>query len=158
MGETVTDLLHAFRDPIANRRGTFHGRVVGRQADDGTWEAWLEFAPASDAESFLVTAVESRQQTHVQLLRWATGLTPVYAEGALHRAHAAAPTSDIRHVPPPDRPSTDEERADLRRRLRDLISALDRRVPHFDRDGEQRIARDAAVLKRQAQDRISELE
>ncbi len=57
-----------------------------------------------------------------------------------------------------DRPSTDQERKDLRRRLRDLIAALDRRVPRFDREGEQRIVRDAAVLKRQAQDRIAELE
>ena len=154
----MSDVLHTFRGPIEDGRGAFHGRVVGRQAGDGTWEGWLEFAPASDAESLLVTEVESRQQTHMQLLRWATGLTPVYAEGALHRARATAPVSHIRHVPPPDRPSTDEERADLRRRLRDLISALDRRVPHFDRDGEHRIVRDAAVLKREAQDRIGELE
>jgi hypothetical protein len=130
----VTDVLHAFRDPIEDRRGAFHGRVVGRQAGDGTWEGWFEFSPANDTESLLVTAVESRQQTHLQLVRWATGLTPIYAEGALHRAHAAAPGSDIPQVPPPDRPSTDQERTDLRRRLRDLISALDRRAPHFDRD------------------------
>ena len=120
LGETVADVLHAFRGPIEDRRGAFHGRVVGRQAGDGTWEGWLEFAPANDAESLLVTDVESRQQTHVQLLRWASGLTPVYAEGALHRAHSAALASDAPQVPPPDRPSTDQERTDLRRRLRDL--------------------------------------
>ena len=154
----MTDVLHAFRGPIEDRRGAFHGRVVGRQAGDGTWEGWLEFAPANDAGSLLVTEVESRQQTHVQLVRWATGLTPVYAEGALHRAHAAAPAAAGPQVPPPDRPSTDQERTDLRRRLRDLISALDRRVPHFDRDGEHRIVRDAKVLKQQAQDRIAELD
>ena len=154
----MTDVLHAFRDPIEDRRGAFHGRVVGRRAGDGTWAGWLEFAPANDAGSPLVTEVESHQQTHMQLLRWATGLTPVYAEGALHRAHASTPASEAPQVPPPDRPSTDEERTDLRRRLRDLISALDRRVPHFDRDGEHRIVRDAKVLKQQAQDRIAALE
>ena len=34
--------------------------------------------------------------------------------------------------------------------LRELISALDRRVPHVDRPGELRIARDAQMLRRQA--------
>lgn len=43
-------------------------------------------------------------------------------------------------------------------RLRELISALDRRVPQSERAGEQRIASEAAVLKREAQDRIAEIE
>ena len=154
---TVTDVLHAFADAIEDHRGAFDGRVVGRKVGDGTWEGWLEFAPASGAGS-LVTDVESRQQTRLQLLRWASGLTPVYAEGALHRAHPAAPAPEALQGPSPDRPATDQERTDLRRRLRDLIAALDRRVPYFDRDGELEIVHDAAVLKRQAQDRLAKLE
>ena len=153
----MTDVLHAFGEAIKDHRGAFDGRVIGRQAGDGTWEGWLEFAPANGTDS-LVTDVESRQQTHLQLLRWASGLTPVYAEGALHRAHPAAPASEAPQHSPEDGPSTDQERSDVRRRLRDLIAALDRRVPYFDRDGEFEIVRDAAVLKRQAQDRIAELE
>jgi hypothetical protein len=153
---TMTDVLHAFGDAIEDHRGAFDGRVIGRQAGDGTWEGWLEFAPVSGAAR-LVTDVESRQQTRLQLLRWASGLTPVYAEGALHRAH---PTLAFEPAPSPspDRPATDQERTDLRRRLRDLITALDRRVPYFDRDGELAIVRDAAVLRRQAEDRLAKLE
>ena len=79
-------------------------------------------------------------------------------EGEPHVDGIIIPDSAREKVPPPDRPSTDEERTDLRKRLRDLISALDRRVPHFDRDGEHRIVRDAKVLKQQAQDRLAELE
>jgi hypothetical protein len=154
----VTDLLHAFGDTIEDHRGAFYGRVLGRQAGDGRWEGWLEFTPARDAKGLLVTDVESRQQTHMQLMHWASGLTPVYAEGALHRAHPASLAFEVRERPAPDRPATDKERTDLRKRLRDLIAALDRRLPHFDRDGEREIVREAAVLKRQAQDRITELE
>ena len=44
------------------------------------------------------------------------------------------------------------------RHLRELIAALDRRVPQPDRVGERAIARDAAGLKKAAQDRISQLE
>ena len=135
----MTDLLHAFGDTIEDHRGAFDGRVVGRQAGDGRWEGWLEFTPANDAEGLLVTDVESRQQTHMQLMHWASGLTAVYAEGALHRAHPAALAFEV-----PERPSTDQERTDLRRRLRGLIAALDRRVPYFDRNGEHGIVRGAA--------------
>ena len=151
----MTDLLHAFGDIIEDHRGAFDGRVVGRQAGDGRWEGWLEFTPTNDAAGLLVTDVESRQQTYMQLMHWASGLTAVYAEGALHRAH---PAFEVPKRPSPDRRSTDQERTELRRRLRGLIAALDRRVPYFDRDGEDGIVRGAAMLKRQAQDRIAELE
>ena len=41
--------------------------------------------------------------------------------------------------------------------LRDLIRALDRRVPQVDRPGELRIARDAQMLRRQAVAQIEAL-
>ena len=81
----------------------------------------------------------------------------------MRKGRCTAPTrprlaSEAPQGPSPDRPSTEQERTDLRRRLRDLIAALDRRVPYFDRDGELGIVRDAAILKRQAQDRLAYLE
>ena len=42
--------------------------------------------------------------------------------------------------------------------LRQLIDAIDRRVPHFEREGEHAIALDAKALKRSAEKRIAELE
>lgn len=42
--------------------------------------------------------------------------------------------------------------------LRELIIALDRRVPRLERTGEVSIARDAAALKSEALQRIAELE
>ncbi len=41
--------------------------------------------------------------------------------------------------------------------LRELIRALDRRVPHAGRPGELRIARDAAMLRREAVAQIEDL-
>ena len=46
----------------------------------------------------------------------------------------------------------------LIRELRDLIAALDRRVPQVQRAGEVAIARDAAALRSRALKRIEELE
>jgi hypothetical protein len=42
--------------------------------------------------------------------------------------------------------------------LRELVSALDRRVPRLEREGERAIARDADGLRRAALKRIAELE
>ena len=44
------------------------------------------------------------------------------------------------------------------RHLRELIAALDRRVPRIERAGEANIARDAAALKNKALKRLAELE
>jgi hypothetical protein len=41
--------------------------------------------------------------------------------------------------------------------LRELVEALDRRVPHVERLGEARIAREAALLRSDAVARIAEL-
>ena len=46
----------------------------------------------------------------------------------------------------------------LARELKDLITALDRRVPHVERAGEASIARDAAALRAKAMKRLTELE
>lgn len=43
-------------------------------------------------------------------------------------------------------------------RLREVISALDRRQPQMEREGERRIAKESAVLKRKAQEQLAELE
>jgi hypothetical protein len=56
-----------------------------------------------------------------------------------------------------DKKDTVVDREALLRRLRELIEALDRRVPHLEREGEIRIAREAGALRQKAEDRIAEL-
>ena len=43
-------------------------------------------------------------------------------------------------------------------KLRELIDALDARVPHLEREGEVQIVDDAAALKAKALNRIAQLE
>jgi hypothetical protein len=50
------------------------------------------------------------------------------------------------------------ERSELVRRLRELVEALDQRVPHVDRLGEAAIALDAVSLGDQALRRIAQLD
>jgi hypothetical protein len=46
----------------------------------------------------------------------------------------------------------------VQRRLRELIAALDRRVPHLERVDEVEIARAAAALRKKAEQRLTEIE
>ena len=50
------------------------------------------------------------------------------------------------------------QRADLRFALREIIDALDRRIPQIEHAGEMRIALDALVLRREAVTRLDELQ
>ena len=50
------------------------------------------------------------------------------------------------------------QRAGLILALREIIDALDRRGPQVERAGEKRIAQDALTLRRQAVERLEELE
>jgi hypothetical protein len=82
----MAEVLLSFDAPVADESGTYHARVVGRRADDEMWEGWLEFDPIDHPGETIVGPVETRQPEYEHLTYWATGLTPVYLEGALHRA------------------------------------------------------------------------
>jgi hypothetical protein len=69
-------------------------------ADDGRWQGWIEFVPV-DGGSAIRSGRETTQPNRVDVQYWATGLTPVYLEGALHRAlnPLRAPAPPL--IPPP---------------------------------------------------------
>ena len=48
--------------------------------------------------------------------------------------------------------------AEILAALRELVEALDRRVPHLERSGEIQIAKDAALLRNEAVTRIAALQ
>ena len=58
----------------------------------------------------------------------------------------------------PTRTETEAGRKRLIEELRELIDALDSRVPQLEREGETRIASEAAALKERAIKRIAQLE
>ena len=82
----MAEVLVSFDQPVRDELGEYHARAVGRLADDGMWEGWVEFTPIDGTTEVLVTGVESTQPERAHLEYWATGLTPVFLEGALARA------------------------------------------------------------------------
>jgi hypothetical protein len=84
----MAEVLATYDTAIGDDLGTYHPRVVGRAAEDGMWEGWIEFVPMDGSDDVVVGGVESRQPNRQDLWYWATGLTPVFFEGALHRARS----------------------------------------------------------------------
>ena len=128
----MSDVLIRLPDAVSDARGTFHGRAMARQRGDGSWEGWLEFIRTDgDATISRTTPIETHQRDRVALERWASGLTRVYAEGALARA--------LRHAEPPA--------AELVSALHEIVEVLDRRIPQVERAGEAQLAADARRLR-----------
>jgi hypothetical protein len=67
------------------RDGVFHRvEAWSRRRADGLWEGFLVFRP--DSGFALQTGRETTQSSLDAVTYWATGLEPVYLEGALERA------------------------------------------------------------------------
>jgi hypothetical protein len=66
--------------------GTFWVPLIyGTERPDGTWEAWIEFRPLDDSP-IRATDRETTQPNRHAVEYWASGLEPVYFEGAFSRA------------------------------------------------------------------------
>jgi len=93
----MAEVLMSFDQPVRDELGEYHAHVTGRLAADGMWEGWIEFAPIDGGSDVLISGVESRQPERAHLQYWATGITPVFLEGALKRARRPV-TVRVRHV------------------------------------------------------------
>jgi hypothetical protein len=67
---------------------TYAVEACGEATAGGTWEGWLEFRPADQAGPVLRTGRETTQPNRAALEYWASGLEPLYFEGAYARARA----------------------------------------------------------------------
>jgi hypothetical protein len=98
----MAETLAQFDTPIRDRRGhLYQAKACGRQRDDDRlWEGWLEFENHETGD-VLRSSRETTQPNLTDVKYWATGLTPVYLEGALDRIVTAAPAREAERIPPP---------------------------------------------------------
>ena len=83
----MTEFIQQFETRTENPDGAAYvARVYGKPRKDGTWVGWLEFEPANDVGQTLVTDQETSQPNRKTLEYWASGLEPIYLDGALARA------------------------------------------------------------------------
>lgn len=82
----MAEVLVTFNETVEAPDGRFYmARACGREMADGRWEGWIEF-DAIDGSGTLRSSRETTQPNRTDTEYWATGLTPVYLEGALARA------------------------------------------------------------------------
>ena len=80
-------LLQEYTTEVIAANGTVYTvRSYGEERSDGTWAGWLEFEPVDSAKPALRTDQETSQPNRGAVEYWATGLEPVYFEGAFERA------------------------------------------------------------------------
>jgi hypothetical protein len=109
----MAEVLVEFSDPITDSDGiTYAARACGSESENGHWQGWIEFIPF-DGGKPLRSGRETTQPNRTDALYWATGLTHIYLEGALHRAlnplvlrqrkpiepAFTEPAPDVRHGP-----------------------------------------------------------
>ena len=109
----MAEVLLEYPDAVTSAEGkNYTARACGSTMSDGKWQGWIEFVPLGQGEP-LRSARETTQPNRQDTLYWATGLTPIYLEGALRRAQR-----------PPARPL-----------------AVEPEPPHFDEPAQPFVAR-----------------
>lgn len=81
----MAEVLVRFSPPIRDGGAAFRAQACGAPMSDGRWTGWIEFMPV-DGGRPLRSPRETTQPNRTDVEYWATGLTPVYLEGALQRA------------------------------------------------------------------------
>jgi hypothetical protein len=82
----MPEVLLEFSTPVSGPDGrTFTARAIGAEQLDGRWHGWIEFSEVMGTD-LIATDRETTQPNRTDAVYWATGLTPVYLEGALTRA------------------------------------------------------------------------
>ena len=83
----MAELLQEYATAVIGPDGTAYiVRSFGEERLDGTWIGWLEFRSLDPTKPTLRTDQETSQPNRTAVEYWATGLEPVYFEGAFERA------------------------------------------------------------------------
>jgi hypothetical protein len=83
----MPELIYEHTARVEDGEGTVYvPRSYGQERGDGTWVGWIEFHPLDGEGVFLRTDQETTQPNRAALAYWASGLEPVYFEGAFARA------------------------------------------------------------------------
>jgi hypothetical protein len=93
----MAEVLTRFSHPIRDGAEVFRVQACGAPMSDGRWAAWIEFIPL-DGGRPLRSPRETTQPNRTDAEYWATGLSPVYLEGALQRAQSPMVRTRVEHA------------------------------------------------------------
>ena len=105
----MAQVLAQYTDILTDKdRISYRAHACGAPMPDGKWQGWLEFLPL-DGSTPIRSGRETTQPNRMDVEYWATGLTPIYLQGALQRAlhprvrSTAAPDVPVYSEPAPPR-------------------------------------------------------
>lgn len=82
----MAEHILTYAEAVVGPQGTrYRVHAYGEQNDLGSWNGWLEFEPEGGGAT-LRTDRETTQPKREDLEYWATGLEPIYLDGAFGRA------------------------------------------------------------------------
>ncbi len=83
----MPEFIHQYSQQLTDKDGIRYSVIAcGESRSDDTWEGWIEFHPLDSSCPRLRTERETTQPDKGALEYWATGLEPIYFEGAFARA------------------------------------------------------------------------
>ncbi len=82
----MAEKVHEFANTMSASDGTTYVVRAFAEKRGHVWIGWLEFRPSKGIGPVLLTAEETSQPNRDAVAYWASGLEPVYLEGALLRA------------------------------------------------------------------------
>ena len=83
----MPELIQQYLERVQGAHGIIYNVFAyGEHRADDLWEGWIEFHPENNAGPVLRTGRETTQPDKAALIYWASGLEPLYFEGALARA------------------------------------------------------------------------
>jgi hypothetical protein len=97
----MAETLLRYQQLVTAANGTvYEARACGSPMQGGTWQGWIEFVPVNGGDA-VRSGRETTQPNRVDTAYWATGVSPVYLEGALKRALAGPIEIPVEEIPPP---------------------------------------------------------
>jgi hypothetical protein len=98
----VSEVLVQFAELVSDEDGRqYVARACGAEMPNDTrWQGWIEFVPA-DGGAAIASGRETTQPNRIDTEYWATGLTPIFLEGALQRALHPLRLAAEPPLPPP---------------------------------------------------------
>jgi hypothetical protein len=102
----MAEVLADFPELIVGTDGVrYRAQAYGALDENGLWEGWIAFAPITGGAA-IRSGRETTQPNLKDAVYWASGLRPVYLEGALERArHPHLWRSETARDAPKDGPS-----------------------------------------------------
>ena len=84
----MSELIQEYSTHVRSDDVDYIVRAYAEERPDGTWSGWIEFHPVGNNNPVLRTGQETSQPNRITIEYWASGLEPIYFEGALKRALA----------------------------------------------------------------------